>query len=73
MKNLFPTQSALAVLRNRQVWESVLKNKIPRQGTETVSYNNSIVIIIQLKNKIPRQGTETSSPVAWHISQCIEK
>ena len=59
MKNLFPTQSALAALRNRLVWERELKNKIPRQGTETIYSTFSNVPHLRLKNKIPRQGTET--------------
>ena len=59
MKNLFPTQSALAALRNRQVWERVLKNKIPRQGTETFKHRFTSLFCERLKNKIPRQGTET--------------
>ena len=61
MKNLFPTQSALAALRNRQVWERVLKNKIPRQGTEMLIVISLSSLLVLLKNKIPRQGTEIVS------------
>ena len=73
MKNLFPTQSALAVLRNRQVWERVLKNKIPRQGTETSSTQSVSFKYCSLKNKIPRQGTETFVPPRLRYLVVIEK
>ena len=74
MKNLFPTQSALAALRNRQVWERVLKNKIPRQGTETISALYCQYYKCILKNKIPRQGTETYFQyIMYCIHSLIEK
>ena len=38
----------------------VLRNVVPRQGTETVWQNETIGGALLLRNVVPRQGTETS-------------
>ena len=53
----------------------VLRNVVPRQGTETDTENiNSCVIVFKLRNVVPRQGTETSFynlfNNLFHIEKC---
>ena len=54
--------------------KNVLRNEIPRKGTETSVTSNSQTPFLLLRNEIPRKGTETSTweavtfaPIYWEM------
>ena len=65
----FKPQTAPAAIDISGLRETALKNKNPREGTETIRFSsNTIAPLSKLKNKNPREGTETTLITFFYYS-----
>ena len=57
----FPTANSYMRPGNKPLFRGSIKNHNPRKGTETLTHDQLLDVVLKIKNHNPRKGTETGT------------